>query len=179
MSASKGLFKKYSNPVFVETGTFHGDGVQQALDEGFNMVYSIELSLELHEQCAKRFINNSKVILIQGDSSNELSKVINNITVPITFWLDGHYCGVGTAVGRVNSPLLQELDEIKEHPIKTHTILIDDLRGWHKATRGFDTSDLIKKIEEINPSYVFTFEDGYDYNLNIFYPNDILVAKCL
>ena len=172
MPASKELFQKYSNPIFIETGTWHGDGVQQALDAGFTNVASFELSMELHQMCLKRFEDKPNVILFQGDSADELPKFIKHITTPITFWLDGHFSGGDTAMGKQNTPLLQELDAIKEHPIKTHTILIDDLRGWYKDTQGFDTLDLMKKILEINPSYVFTLEDGY-------VPKDILVAKCL
>ena len=37
-------FKKYPNPVFVETGSLMGDGIQQALEAGFQKVISIELS---------------------------------------------------------------------------------------------------------------------------------------
>ena len=44
MPASVELFKKYPNPVFIETGTCHGIGVQMALDAGFKYVFSIELS---------------------------------------------------------------------------------------------------------------------------------------
>ena len=172
MPASKEIFEKYLNPIFIETGTWHGDGVQQALDAGFKTIASFELSLELHHLCLQRFMGIPNVILFQGDSAEELPKFIKHITTPITFWLDGHYCGLDTAMGSKNTPLLEEIDAIKEHPIKIHTILIDDLRGWTKELRGFDTLDLIKKILEINPNYVFTLEDGY-------IPNDILVAKCL
>jgi hypothetical protein len=172
MPASKEIFQKYLNPLFIETGTWHGDGVQQALDAGFKNVVSFELSTELHYLCSKRFEGNFDVTLFQGDSAEELPKFIKHITTPITFWLDGHFSGGDTAMGKQNTPLLEELEAIKAHPIKTHTILIDDLRGWYKETQGFDTLDLMKKILEISPNYVFTLEDGY-------VPNDILVAKCL
>jgi hypothetical protein len=171
MPASKELFQKYMNPVFIETGTFQGKGVQQALDAGFSKIYSIELSIELYNECVQGF-NNDKVFLLLGDSAEVLPTLIKEINEPITFWLDGHYSGTGTALGSQNTPLLQELESIRLHPIKTHTILIDDLRGWYKDTQGFDTLDLMKIILTINPDYVFTLENGY-------VPNDILVAKCL
>ena len=61
MTASKNLFKKYLNPVFVETGTHHGDGVQRAFDEGFKTVYSIEIDSSLFVECYHRFKNNKNV----------------------------------------------------------------------------------------------------------------------
>lgn len=171
MPGSKELFQKYMNPVFIETGTYRGDGVQQAIDAGFKKICSIELSFDLYKQCMKRF-NNDKVLLLLGDSAEVLPKLLKGINESVTFWLDGYYSGGETAMGKQNTPLLQELDVIKNHSIKTHTILIDDLRGWYKDTHGFDTLDLMRKILEINPDYVFTLEDG-------FIPGDILVARCL
>jgi len=183
MSAPKGLFKKYLNDIFIETGTFKGDGVQMAIEAGFQYIYSIELSDLLYQKCLERFSNMDGVLLIQGDSSNKLPELLSHLNATVTFWLDGHYSGIlegeQTALGEVNSPLMAELEAIKNHHIKTHTILIDDLRGWKKETHGFDVQDLMNKIIEINPDYVFTFDDGYDYELNITYPNDILVARCL
>jgi len=176
MSASsihcKELFRKYINPVFIETGSYLGDGIQQAIDAGFKKIYSIELSRNFYTHCCDRFEKNEIVHCICGDSGEKLFEVMEEQNEQITFWLDGHYSGGDTAIGPENTPLLRELEAIKRHPIKTHTILIDDLRGWIRELRGFDTLDLMKKILEINPDYVFTLEDG-------FIPNDILVAKCL
>jgi hypothetical protein len=66
---------------------------------------------------------------------------------------------------------MRELELIKNHPIKEHTILIDDLREWSRdfPAIGFNTEDIKKKILEINPNYVFSFADGQT-------SNDILVA---
>ena len=35
-------FKKYLNPVFIETGSLQGKGIQAAIDAGFQKVISIE-----------------------------------------------------------------------------------------------------------------------------------------
>ena len=168
MPASRELFQKYMNPIFIETGTYYGDGVQQAIDAGFKVICSIELSPNLYSHCIERF-NSDNVFLSLGDSAKVLPILLKEINEPITFWLDGHYSGEGTAMGSQNTPLLSELDIIKNHPIKNHTIMIDDLRGWYKDTHGFDTLDLMKIITGINPEYVFKLENG-------FIENDILVA---
>lgn len=170
MPANKGLFSKYPNPIWVETGSWHGDGIQQAIDEGFTEIYSIELSEALHQRCSERFKDVPFVHLIQGDSHLVLDSLLATLHQPITFWLDGHFSGDDTVMGKYNTPLMQELDCIARHGVKTHTILIDDLRDWYKANHGFDIPMIMAKISAINPKYRFNFEDGI-------IPNDILVAS--
>ena len=164
-------FRRHKNDVFIETGSLIGDGVQFALEAGFPEVISIELSDKYFEETRKRFESNPKVKIIHGDSYKVLPDVIRGIDKRITFWLDGrHSCG-DTALGDYWTPLMQELDAIKEHPIKDHTIMIDDMRCWEEPNpvHGFFKDDIYKKLEEINPEYKFEFLDGHQ-------EKDILVA---
>jgi hypothetical protein len=170
MPAGKELFQKYMNPIFIETGSLVGDGIQHALDAGFKTVYSIELSKALYDICVNRFKDNDNVHIVFGDSSKELEWLLSTINEPVTFWLDGHDSGGGTVRGEVESPLMQELEIINKHQIKTHTLIIDDLRCWHKEIQGFDTEMIKSKCLEINSEYSFIFENG-------FIENDILVVK--
>ena len=179
MPTNKEIFGKYINPVFIETGTNSGDGVQAALDAGFKTIYSIELSPRKYNYCVERFRDNPNVHLIWGDSAVELGKLLEErIAEPATFWLDGHLLDEDYEKGILYSPVLRELEAIARHPIKTHTILIDDLRIWTIDQFGFDKQMLMDKIRSINPRYEFTFEDG---QLGDWLPfkNDILVAQCL
>jgi hypothetical protein len=169
MPATASLFKKYLKRVFVETGSYRGDGIQLALDAGFEQVYSIEIAMDLFIQCSFRFAGIDNIHLFNGDSAVILPSLLNEIEEPVTFWLDGHYPECGYDVMSYLSPLLYELEAIKNHKIKTHTILIDDLRLWNKADHGFNTNNLIQKLKEINPDYSFEFEDGH-------VAKDILVA---
>lgn len=171
MPANTDVFSKYPNTVFLETGSFLGDGIQQALDAGFQKVISIELSNKYFSICSNRFSNNPKVEIVQGDSFKVLHEIIKDINEPITFWLDGHHSCGDTALGEYWAPLIQELDVIKEHPIKTHTILIDDMRCWENPNpnHGFYKEDIFNKLKEINTEYQLTFEDGCE-------KNDILAA---
>jgi hypothetical protein len=168
---SSEVFAKYPNTYFIETGSYCGDGIQMALSTGFQEIYSIELSPEYHERCNKRFAGIPQIHLILGDSASMLPRLLQQIDAPATFWLDGHYSGGDTAKGNSNSPILQELDAIAQHPIKNHTILIDDIR--QAGTTDFDLvtlGQIAKKIQSINPKYRIFFEDGY-------IANDVLVAK--
>lgn len=171
MPIQTNIFKNYPNHYFIETGSYIGNGITQAIDAGFNNIISIELSYKYFILCKNKFQNYSFVNIIHGDSCEILSNVISNINKPITFWLDGHYSAGDTAIGRYSSPLIQELTSIGCHPIKHHTIIIDDMRCWKKSDPlyNFDTSDVVKKIYEINPKYKLKYVDGYE-------KSDILIA---
>ena len=148
-----------------------GDGIQQALNAGFSKIISIELSDKYFEISKNRFSNNPNVEIVKGDSFKVLPDVLKDIDEPVTFWLDGHHSCGDTALGDHWAPLMQELDVIKEHKIKTHTILIDDMRCWElpNPVHGFYKDDIFKKLSELNPDYQLTYEDGLQ-------ENDILVA---
>lgn len=171
MPTSSEIFKKYPNKIFIETGSYLGDGIQQALDAGFEVVISIELSDKYFSISTNRFIDNPKVKILKGDSYKVLPDVLKDIDTPVTFWLDGHYSSGDTALGDYWAPLIQELDVIKEHPIKNHKILIDDMRCWEEpnTVHGFYKNDIIDKLKEINPDYNLTYEDGFQ-------KDDVLVA---
>jgi hypothetical protein len=167
---TKDVFYKYPNKYFVETGTLIGGGVQMALDSGYKQVYSIELSPHYYQLAKERFKDQKNVHIIQGDSAKILGSIISKIKKPITFWLDGHCSMDDTAKGETMTPLMLELEAIRQHPIKTHTIMIDDVRQF--GTFDFDFLTLeqaINKIMSINPNYKIVFEDGY-------VKNDVLVA---
>lgn len=174
MSTKKlSLFQQHLNPCFAETGSCEGDGIRTALQAGFNNVISIELLLSSYNYCFSLFKDDVRVKLYTGDSAFILWDIIKGIDCCITFWLDGHSSG-GSPKGHVSSPLIYELEQIKKHPIKNHTILIDDLRSWSRGNPeiGFDISDLKDKILEINPFYEFSLADGY-------FEKDILVATLI
>ena len=155
------LFKVYKGDIktFVETGSFQGAGIQKALDAGYENVISIELSTQYFLVCSERFSNKDNVKLVQGDSCDVLAPTINEIDEPIVFWLDGHYSCGETAKGKHWSPIMQELDAISKHPIKNHTIMIDDMRCWRTDNPEFKFGylDIEEKIKSINSDYHFEY----------------------
>lgn len=170
----QGGFAKFPNSYFVETGTAGGNGINQALNSHkFAYIYSIEINGKSVTAARRKFQNAKNVQIFQGDSGSILYDIIKDINEPITFWLDGH---AGTYNPRAeNTPLLRELDQIKQHHIKTHTILIDDMHCAGKELFDFITKDMIiAKIKEINPAYEITYIDGGDRSE---WPNNIMVAQ--
>ena len=166
-------FEAFPNDYFVEKGTFSGQGIQYALRAGFPEIHSIELFKRNVDNVSRMFESNGSVHVHLGDSGKVLYEVIKDINKEITFWLDAH-SGENDPTKK-NSPLLEELDQIKKHHIKTHTILIDDMHCAGKAFFDFVTQDQIKaKIKEINPAYEITYVPGGD---DAEYPENVMVAR--
>ena len=170
----KHKFSPYINPVFIETGSYCGEGIQAAINAGFKTIYSIELSEFYFETCTNLFKDIPNVHLIFGDSADELPKLLKTIDQKCTFWLDGHWCGDVTACGKNPVPLMDELLAIKEHHRKDHTILIDDMRllrnhdsEWKDLK--YTIHDLENVIRSINPKYTIYYDRGITID-------DILIA---
>jgi len=163
-------FGKYLNGVLVETGAFRGDGIKAALAAGFGRVYSIEIAPFYHDFCKSLFSNEPKVKMVLGDSGTSLGQAISEIKEPITFWLDGHHCGGNSGIGIKPAPIIEELEQIRQHPLaKQHTILIDDRRHINPGAFGISEKDVIDKLKEINPDFRISYEDGHQ-------ANDVIVA---
>jgi hypothetical protein len=177
MPISRGLlskYKKYGN-IFIETGTHTGKTVSNALAAGFSTVYSIELSEHLHAAAKKKFESNPRAHLVFGDSGEKLPEIIKTIDELCVFWLDAHYSAGDTAGKGQTAPLIRELKTIAEHPVKEHTILIDDVRIFpYRKERanvsnytGIEPDDklswdtIMSCIAKINPNYKTAFEDGF------------------
>lgn len=175
------LFKHINNNVFVETGTFQGDTLCEII-ENYNLcnpssIISLELSEVFFKSSVNRFKNNSNVTIHKANSKFDLYNIIKNIDSPITFWLDSHWSGVQDVGCDAETicPILEELEQIKQHDIKIHTIMIDDIRLMNSTNireHGFPVSlqQIIKKIYEINPNYKIKYYNDYICN------NDVLVA---
>lgn len=167
-------FERFPNYYFVETGTFWGAGIRFALRAQFPEIHSIEIMNSFVCNARNQFKPYTNVHIWHGDSAVILKDVIKDMHKPITFWLDGH-CGETQENGKKCTPLLEELDQIKLHPIKTHTILIDDMHCCSTVFFDYITKDqIIEKILEINPNYTITYVNGGDQGE---YPNNIMVAR--
>ena len=80
---------------FVETGTHLGNGVQYALDNGFDEVLSCEMMQDRYQHCMDRFKDNDNVSLWLGKSDDCFSEMVSKLTEKSCFWLDAHAEGGG------------------------------------------------------------------------------------
>lgn len=169
----RGGFKPFVSKYFIETGTHTGSGITQALAAGFQIVRSIEFSDVFALQAKEKFKDFNNVHISQGDSGDILYNLIADLNEPVVFWLDGHN-GVFDKNAQ-NTPILRELEQIKRHHVKKHTIIIDDMHCAGKHLFDFITQQsIIEKILEINPNYRIRYIPGGD---DAEYPNNIMVAE--
>jgi len=171
----KEVLQKYKNDIFVETGTLWGEAVEVALECGFKKIYSMEIDPEKVKFNKKKFskeIKNGIVEIVEGDTFKIFKNVIAKVDAPATFWLDAHWDG--DVLGEYKCPLPFELEALLNHPIKTHTLLVDDRRifGQIGSNWGKDLDEelLIEAIMDINSDYQISFDDGC-------VPDDIIVAQ--
>ncbi len=167
MPIAKETLAKHTNPVFVETGTYMGATVQKALELGFEKIISIEIDEQLYQKACQKFARRPAVELICGDTLERLPHILADLAQPATFWLDAHR-GPGPG-GDVPYPIMKELELIANHPIKTHTILIDDRRLLDDKW-GLTEADVRIALLKINPNYQISYEPG-------FVEDDVIVAK--
>jgi hypothetical protein len=155
------LFNKYKKDcsIFFETGTHQGESVNDALTLGFEKIISVEIVETYYKQCFEMFKNNPKVNLFFGDSNELMPEMLKLVDKKSLFFLDAHKDGVTTLWG--------ELELLKNHPIKTHTIIVDDMHSWF-----LNDLDAVKdSLLEINPNYFFVMEKQVKCNATNTYSN--------
>ena len=161
--------KDFGINIFIETGTFLG-GTVDFFKNDFKQLISFELGTDLAEKARQRFLQQTNVMIISGDSGKLLPFYLKEITEPCLFWLDGHYSSeffigdqyVVTAKGESNTPILAELKAILSHPVKQHVILIDDARCF----TGMNDYPTIKELKKIIA--------GFNINLSVKVKRDLI-----
>ena len=173
MSSSASLFKQFkgSHKIFIETGLLDGLGVRAALDAGFEQIFSIEMDAQIVAKRMPEFASSPGVHIICDRSEIALGPLLQRFSEPVLLWLDAHSFWGGTLMPGTNLyPLYQELDIIAAHPVKTHTILIDDVREFGAMGYNYDT--IVERLKLINPDYsINRVTSGGDE-----YLNDVIVA---
>jgi len=151
----------FQTPIFIETGTYLGDTAAYAATL-YPHVHSIELSKNLFEKAKKRFKNNKNIHLYQGDSAKSLASVLKNCKEKATIFLDAHYSLGNTAQGDTNTPIIEELERIKQSGIQDAILIIDDTRIFYHPVgdvtnsfvEGYPTLvQMVEKIQDINATY--------------------------
>ncbi|WP_216913416.1 MULTISPECIES: hypothetical protein [unclassified Synechococcus] len=149
---------RYRLATLVETGTYLGDMIF-ALRHRFKAIISIELSTDLCQRAQQRLREFPHISIIQGDSSQVLPRILEGLSVPTLFWLDGHYSAGNTALGDRETPVSAEVDAILRHPVQGHVVLIDDARNFD-GTHDYPTlAALSDYVHRAFPKADFTVKD--------------------
>ena len=154
--------KRFSLETLVETGTYLGFMVRSTMDT-FQRIYSIELEENLYRRAAKKFSKYNHVTILQGDSGEVLSKLLESLNEPCLFWLDAHHSSGATfktGKGKVLTPILAELKHILSHPkAQGHVILIDDAREF-TGQNDYPTIDALKELVfRVKPEFTVDLQD--------------------
>lgn len=153
----------YQLDIFVETGTWLGDGVLTVLPFQFKEYHTIELLKDMYRKSLLRLYGHDNVFLYRGASSDYLPIILKNIDKNdrIFFWLDAHlpqvFGDVDTRSEGIIFPLESELKTIKSLRDCSHDyFLIDDLRIYEdRAYDGGIVPDEHKFTGERNIDFVF------------------------
>lgn len=153
------LRQRFAPRVFVETGTYRGKMIF-AMRPYFDRVISIEVDPVLGQRAQQLFAGCPEVSVIIGDSAVALPGVLAELNEPALFWLDGHFSGGETGKGDKDTPILEELDAIFRHPLKTHVIAVDDALCFNGQDDYPSIAALERFVAERTQHYVVRAADN-------------------
>lgn len=163
----KKIAYQYSIKTFIETGTYLGNMIDD-VKTIFKKIYTIELDKNLYKRARNKFSKNPHVSIIFGNSATALPHILSQINKPALFWLDAHYSRGITARAEKETPIIEEISAILNHPIKKHIILIDDADCFI-GKNDYPTLKYLKNfIKSQNASLTITVE----YNMIIVTPKN-------
>ena len=138
------------NSTWIETGTYLGDTTSKLAKIAIRVI-TIEPQTELSLFTSKRLKRKKNVEVINVTSESSIVKVLEGVSGPTCFWLDGHYSGDVTFQGSAISPISAELSAISNYLTKNQVVVfVDDFRLFvdSLATGYPDHLTLIKWAEE-------------------------------
>ena len=141
----------HQTPVFIETGTYMGAMSDFVARTGVEC-HTIEIDRAIYQRAAKVLARYSNVTLHLGDSVAVLPRLLEKLTRPATFWLDGHYSGSFTGRGAEDTPISLELDAILSHKVASHVVLIDDARLFD-GSNGYPPMSEVLGYFEAHPTH--------------------------
>ena len=125
------VLERYTNPkfVWVESGTYLGDTAKY-LSGISQKVFTIEPDHKLCDFATHRLAKFENIKVVHGTSEEKLPEIISTLRGSVGLWLDGHYSGDITYLGKTVSPIIQELHIISKymHESVNLIIFIDDHR---------------------------------------------------
>ena len=146
--------RRFHINTFIETGTYLGDMVDVCRNT-FRRILSVEIDGQLYHLAKDRFRDQPHISIVHGDSADILPGILETITSPCLFWLDGHYSGGFTGRGKQDTPIRRELDCILDHSVSGHVILIDDARCF-TGNNDYPTLEELRRMvaaRELNRTY--------------------------
>ena len=133
------VLQAYGMPegTWIETGTFFGD-TTEFLARKASHIYSIEPSPILAERARRRFVSKPNVTVLEGLSEDHFARTLEELSGTVSLWLDGHYSGGPTHKGPVETPIISELEAVKEtlQRFSRLAVCVDDFRCFAGRNSG-------------------------------------------
>lgn len=128
MPLNADILRAHLNPIFIETGTYLGEGVLAATEAGFERIWTVDLESDNKWPVDQPLPQLSAITFAVGDSALFLANLVPTLDAPTTFWLDAHPTGYFNLL-QPDLPLINELLALSFSPRSfDDIILIDDLR---------------------------------------------------
>ncbi len=118
--------RRYGLRTLIETGTYYGEMVA-AVKNDFDRIFSIEFDPELARRATRRFADDPRINILEGDSQKVLPELLKSISEPALFWLDAGYWG-WVNLARDPQRLSAEVEAALSCPVSGHVVLMDDAR---------------------------------------------------
>jgi hypothetical protein len=154
---------------FIETGTLKGltSGLM-AWMPGVT-VDTVEISPKYFELSKDKLADFQNVNSHLGDSGVVLPKIMDGLDQPAVFWIDAHFSGGDTGKGDLMAPVKAELDSLLNHRVKSHIILIDDMRDF----RGKDGYPKAEEVVDWIAKQLPQFKCEIMYNILVCMPESL------
>ena len=171
------LKEKFNLKYFVETGTLFGEGVDHALNHGFDDVYSIEIDKELYDRAITKYAFNAGVNIIHG-SSHEKIKELFSLDGNCLFWLDAHFpsadCNKKSYTDEkdmeIRAPLQTEIELLSQRKNKYKDVIIADDFWLYNTEHKYESGDIESHMRSIGQNITREELVG-DVNDRFFYDN--------
>jgi hypothetical protein len=159
------LRREFGLRDFVETGTFEGRTAVWAAGH-FERVVTIENAKTIYERTSAQHAHVKNVRFVFGHSRDAIGGVVEGLTGPALFWLDGHWSGGETYGSGDECPVLDEIRTI-DASHEDHFLLIDDARLFvappprpHDAAAWPSIDDVVGALKARHPdAYVVIMDD--------------------
>ena len=168
--ADSTIFSRFKNDlnILIETGTWLGDGIQNALNCGYGKVYSCDIDSEMVNNAKEKY-KNYNVEILNNNSVVALELILKDINERCLIYLDAHVMPTGNAALEFSNhhlelsekfqskicPIIEELFVVSKHHVKNHTLIIDDLHCFGTwMFEGLTEEEVISYVREnINKKY--------------------------
>lgn len=130
------LVREMGLTAAAETGTHLGDSTR-VLRGLVPVVWTVELSSDYLQRAQRNLVDLEGIHFLQGSSDRVFAELLPTLPMPFLFWLDAHWCDLGTAGSQAQCPVLAEIAAIDAGPSGAESvILIDDARFFLGAPLG-------------------------------------------